>query len=268
VSGDLWKMETFPDEVSSALEELRHDAEKKTIMMEGAIQLLARQASECMRTGTCSICIRPLETEGDAWLCMQILQEKRARVEQYRDAEAIRSTRSRSPASELGSIKSGTAQFPTISAARKAFYSRTGELFEWRQQKHDCISAMRCFSCFRSFTMPELPSFLARMDRRAAIMESELHMHPKFCPVEEPRIPTKEIIPVRGSKRLKWMPDEVESAAKRIVSQVVASTVPESERTSPEPERVAMSEAGANECDTSVQVLLHSQDLHPQELMI
>jgi len=165
-----------------ALEEVRLDAEKGMFMFDGAMKLLCRQEEDSSKTGSCAVCRRNLESKKLLHQCSRLLQTKRATVLKIRNDEAVLLHESCVAAMhELGN----RIAVPTPSTTRLAFYLRTGELSEWRQQKMDCMTNMGCFACARGFTPLEFSEFLKRVDHRAAVMERELHIHPKFCPIQQ-----------------------------------------------------------------------------------
>jgi hypothetical protein len=194
-----------------ALEEVRQDAEKGMFMFDGAIKLLCKQEEDCIRTGQCAVCHRGLTSKLQLQECTRMLQQKREGITRVRNDEAVALHDSCIQAmNELTGGNSGQKQIANIpsypsleitaytphlqrapSSARLAFYVRTGELSEWRQQKLDCMTTMSCFACERRFTAEEFSSFLKRVDHRAAVMERELHIHPKFCPIYEEEEETK-----------------------------------------------------------------------------
>jgi hypothetical protein len=191
-----------------ALEEVRQDAEKGMFMFDGAIRLLHKQEEDSIKTGSCAVCHRRFSSNGQLQDCTDSLQLKKHTVMRVRNEEAValRDTclqamsdlrrgnnhvltnltttlTSGNNSSSNSSMANNSSDSRTPSATRLAFYLRTGELSEWRQQKLDCMTSMRCFACMRDFSAEEFSSFLKRVDHRAAVMERELHMHPKFCPV-------------------------------------------------------------------------------------
>ena len=165
-----------------ALEEVRLDAEKGMFMFDGAIRLLCKQEEDCAKTGCCPVCQRELTTRKMLHQCARLLHAKREAVSKVRNEEAVHLHDSCIAA--MNEIGPKVITFPSPSSTRVAFYLRTGELSEWRQQKLDCMASMSCFACSRPFTPEEFSSFLKRVDHRAAVMERELHIHPKFCPFE------------------------------------------------------------------------------------
>ena len=164
-----------------ALEEMRLDAEKGMFMFDGAIQLLARQQVDSASQSMCAICKRELDSKSLLQQCTRLLQTKQDSVRRLRNEEAL--TLHESCVAAISEIGSSSHEIPCPNAPRLAFYLRTGELSEWRQQKMDCMTNMTCFACSRSFAPEEFSAFLKRVDHRAAVMERELHVHPKFYPV-------------------------------------------------------------------------------------
>jgi len=147
-----------------------------------AVRLLAKQEEDCNKTGTCSVCLRSLPSKKMTQQCARRLHAKKESVERVRHEEAVHLHEACVAA--MNDLETKVLTFPTPSSTRLAFYLRTGELSEWRQQKLDCMSSMACFACSRVFTSEDFSSFLKRVDHRAASMERELHIHPKFCPFE------------------------------------------------------------------------------------
>jgi hypothetical protein len=198
-----------------ALEEVRQDAEKGMFMFDGAIHLLFRQYQESVQTQKCAVCHRRLETKHQLEECVNLLKTKRETVLQVRNEEAVSLYEScvqamqdlLPPSASSQSVKASTSadltpnglQFPTPASTRLAFYLRTGELSEWRQQKLDCMTTMSCFACSKRFTAEEFSSFLKRVDHRASVMERELHVHPKFCPAVVTPPPTVLSTPAEDS---------------------------------------------------------------------
>jgi len=201
-----------------ALEEMRLDAEKGMFMFDGAIQLLFKQQEDCAQTGCCAICRRQLESKKMLQQCTNLLQAKRDTVQRLRNEEAA--SLHDSCIAAMYEIRT-EHDVPSPNPPRLAFYLRTGELSEWRQQKVDCMTNMACFACNRVFSPEEFAAFLRRVDHRAASMERELHMHPKFCNIPAvvvAPLPVKEELDVSlaHSKRMKWVEepqDLVASAA-------------------------------------------------------
>lgn len=164
-----------------ALEEMRLDAEKGMFMFDGAIRLLEKQHTEISKLNSCAICHRSFSTKKMLHNTSRMLEAKRDSVQRLRNQEAA--TLHDSYVAAMNELEpKNPSRNPTPNGARLNFYLRTGELSEWRQQKMDCMSAMACFACSRAFTKEEFSAFLKRVDHRAAVMERELHVHPKFCP--------------------------------------------------------------------------------------
>ena len=212
-----------------ALEEMRLDAEKGMFMFDGAIQLLLKQQEDSLLSGSCAICRRHFGSRRLLQQCTNLLQSKRDTVQRLRNDEAA--SLYDSCVAAMNEIRS-EHDVPSLNPPRLAFYLRTGELSEWRQQKVDCMTNMACFACTRGFTAEEFAAFLRRVDHRAAAMERELHMHPKFCNIPALPMPTLEKeeahnikfsnsssptavtlvqedipVPVMHTKRMRWSDD-------------------------------------------------------------
>jgi len=175
-----------------ALEEVRLDAERGIFMFNGALGLLVKQLDDVTK-GACPVCRRGLTTKKLSQQCLRHLEAKKESVIKIRNEDAVLLHENCVTAiKELGAISDGQQQ-QTPSSTRLAFYVRTGELSEWRQQKLDCMANMSCFACGRRFMGVEYSDFLKRVDHRAAVMERELHIHPKFCPIESSDEPRKRM---------------------------------------------------------------------------
>lgn len=174
------------------LEQSRKDAERVLYMLNGAIKLLEDQEQDSSNSVCCGVCQRPVDVYF-AQVSSDNIRSKQQTFKNLRNDQAVESYVDKMEQHGLASIP--------LNSTRIAYYMRTGALSEWRQQKTECIANHSCFACTRQFESHDLAHYLRWVDRRACLMERDLHSHPKYCPPSQPH-PTAEITS-RESKRMK-----------------------------------------------------------------
>lgn len=146
-------------------------------LLEGAIELLSQQQRDCQNTNQCPICDHALTSPQQVNECLQQLESKKDSIAKTRNDDAV--VIHDHCVAALNGAKSKQASSP-----RLEFYIRLGMLSEWRSQKMESLSTMHCMACLRRFSSAhDFSQFLQRVDSRSSVMERELHIHPKFCPV-------------------------------------------------------------------------------------
>ena len=74
-------------------------------------------------------------------------------------------------------VDSSVSNMKRRQRARVVVNLRNGSLTELRNQKVECLAAQQCFACMRVLEGSQFAEFLRMVDRRAAAMQRNLHVH-------------------------------------------------------------------------------------------